>query len=194
MSWVFSLNVFCLQDRLSFIGPEEFIQTFAMKDPLENHKVRLSLKNIFASLLFPSSIFCCWSNRFVIWILGLKKLRCVNISRTFKWYLGKDLYRSRWKMCGLVRNYNKSTFPFFCFCLQHVSLCASSTITAEVRKGQNSWTGLKKCILLKKKSTEKYNKSMFPSWFHATPSRKWTSILTILHYVIWIGRFYSEID
>uniref|UniRef100_A0AAQ5XJ06 Ras-GEF domain-containing protein n=1 Tax=Amphiprion ocellaris TaxID=80972 RepID=A0AAQ5XJ06_AMPOC len=25
-------------DRLSFIGPEEFIQTFAMKDPLENHK------------------------------------------------------------------------------------------------------------------------------------------------------------
>lgn len=27
------------QDRLSFIGPEEFIQTFAMKDPLENHKV-----------------------------------------------------------------------------------------------------------------------------------------------------------
>ncbi|KAI4817112.1 hypothetical protein KUCAC02_009394 [Chaenocephalus aceratus] len=25
-------------DRLSFIGPEEFIQTFAMKDPLDNHK------------------------------------------------------------------------------------------------------------------------------------------------------------
>uniref|UniRef100_A0A8C5B9V5 RasGEF domain family, member 1Bb n=1 Tax=Gadus morhua TaxID=8049 RepID=A0A8C5B9V5_GADMO len=25
-------------DRLSFIGPEEFIQTFALKDPLENHK------------------------------------------------------------------------------------------------------------------------------------------------------------
>ncbi|XP_028318633.1 ras-GEF domain-containing family member 1B-B-like [Gouania willdenowi] len=25
-------------DRLSFIGPEEFIQTFAMKDPLENNK------------------------------------------------------------------------------------------------------------------------------------------------------------
>uniref|UniRef100_A0A3Q3XAN4 Ras-GEF domain-containing protein n=1 Tax=Mola mola TaxID=94237 RepID=A0A3Q3XAN4_MOLML len=25
-------------DRLSFIGPEEFIQTYAMKDPLENHK------------------------------------------------------------------------------------------------------------------------------------------------------------
>uniref|UniRef100_A0A1A8SPV9 RasGEF domain family, member 1Bb n=2 Tax=Nothobranchius rachovii TaxID=451742 RepID=A0A1A8SPV9_9TELE len=25
-------------DRLSFIGPEEFIQSFAMKDPLENHK------------------------------------------------------------------------------------------------------------------------------------------------------------
>ncbi|XP_056287957.1 ras-GEF domain-containing family member 1B-B-like [Pseudoliparis swirei] len=25
-------------DRLSFIGPEEFIQTFARKDPLENHK------------------------------------------------------------------------------------------------------------------------------------------------------------
>ncbi|TKS84293.1 Ras-GEF domain-containing family member 1B-A [Collichthys lucidus] len=33
-----SLVVLCLQDRLSFIGPEEFIQTFAMKDPLENHK------------------------------------------------------------------------------------------------------------------------------------------------------------
>lgn len=32
-----------LQDRLSFIGPEEFIQTFAMKDPLENHKVRVFL-------------------------------------------------------------------------------------------------------------------------------------------------------
>ncbi|KAG7271795.1 hypothetical protein CRUP_018291 [Coryphaenoides rupestris] len=27
-----------LSDRLSFIGPEEFIQTFALKDPLENHK------------------------------------------------------------------------------------------------------------------------------------------------------------
>uniref|UniRef100_A0A8C6PLP2 RasGEF domain family, member 1Bb n=1 Tax=Nothobranchius furzeri TaxID=105023 RepID=A0A8C6PLP2_NOTFU len=26
------------KDRLSFIGPEEFIQSFAMKDPLENHK------------------------------------------------------------------------------------------------------------------------------------------------------------
>uniref|UniRef100_A0A3P9GX24 RasGEF domain family, member 1Bb n=1 Tax=Oryzias latipes TaxID=8090 RepID=A0A3P9GX24_ORYLA len=25
-------------DRLSFIGPEEFIQTFALKDPMENHK------------------------------------------------------------------------------------------------------------------------------------------------------------
>ncbi|XP_077353787.1 ras-GEF domain-containing family member 1B-B-like isoform X2 [Festucalex cinctus] len=25
-------------DRLSFIGPEEFIQSFALKDPLENHK------------------------------------------------------------------------------------------------------------------------------------------------------------
>lgn len=32
------------QDRLSFIGPEEFIQAFAMKDPLENHKVRLLLQ------------------------------------------------------------------------------------------------------------------------------------------------------
>lgn len=32
----------CLQDRLSFIGPEEFIQTFAMNDPLENHKVALA--------------------------------------------------------------------------------------------------------------------------------------------------------
>lgn len=32
---------FDFQDRLSFIGPEEFIQTFAMKDPLENHKVAL---------------------------------------------------------------------------------------------------------------------------------------------------------
>lgn len=32
---------FDFQDRLSFIGPEEFIQTFAMKDPLENHKVGL---------------------------------------------------------------------------------------------------------------------------------------------------------
>uniref|UniRef100_A0AAQ5ZIN1 Ras-GEF domain-containing protein n=1 Tax=Amphiprion ocellaris TaxID=80972 RepID=A0AAQ5ZIN1_AMPOC len=31
-------------DRLSFIGPEEFIQTFAMKDPLENHKVHHSRK------------------------------------------------------------------------------------------------------------------------------------------------------
>ncbi|CAB1460352.1 unnamed protein product [Pleuronectes platessa] len=31
-------------DRLSFIGPEEFIQTFAMKDPLENHKGTLPPK------------------------------------------------------------------------------------------------------------------------------------------------------
>lgn len=37
--------MFDFQDRLSFIGPEEFIQTFAMKDPLENHKV--------GPLLFP---------------------------------------------------------------------------------------------------------------------------------------------
>uniref|UniRef100_A0A096M4E2 RasGEF domain family, member 1Bb n=1 Tax=Poecilia formosa TaxID=48698 RepID=A0A096M4E2_POEFO len=29
-------------DRLSFIGPEEFIQSFAMKDPLENHKLLCS--------------------------------------------------------------------------------------------------------------------------------------------------------
>lgn len=36
---MFSPSTFDLQDRLSFIGPEEFIQTFAMKDPLENHKV-----------------------------------------------------------------------------------------------------------------------------------------------------------
>lgn len=36
---------FDFQDRLSFIGPEEFIQTFAMKDPLENHKVPLVLEN-----------------------------------------------------------------------------------------------------------------------------------------------------
>lgn len=51
--------VFCLQDRLSFIGPEEFIQSFAMKDPLENHKVQLSLsENIFkaASFIAPKRI------------------------------------------------------------------------------------------------------------------------------------------
>ncbi|MEQ2214695.1 hypothetical protein XENOCAPTIV_016896 [Xenoophorus captivus] len=38
-------------DRLSFIGPEEFIQSFAMKDPLENHKVSLS-ENILSIVSF----------------------------------------------------------------------------------------------------------------------------------------------
>lgn len=56
-SWLSSAPVLRLQDRLSFIGPEEFIQTFAMKDPLENHKVPIEAgctgaKNIISLSLF----------------------------------------------------------------------------------------------------------------------------------------------
>ncbi len=55
LSWLFSLPLLRLQDRLSFIGPEEFIQTFAMKDPLENHKVQLGLneQSAYISSLSP---------------------------------------------------------------------------------------------------------------------------------------------
>ena len=31
--------VFLFQERLSYIGPEEFVQAFAQKDPLDNDKV-----------------------------------------------------------------------------------------------------------------------------------------------------------
>lgn len=29
----------CVQERLSYIGPEEFVQAFVQKDPLDNDKV-----------------------------------------------------------------------------------------------------------------------------------------------------------
>lgn len=47
---------FDFQDRLSFIGPEEFIQTFAMKDPLENHKVGRRHGQV-TTLTAPSCVF-----------------------------------------------------------------------------------------------------------------------------------------
>lgn len=51
---------FCFQDRLSFIGPEEFIQTFAMKDPLENHKVKLLKTKLFIDQIdvYKNSCLC----------------------------------------------------------------------------------------------------------------------------------------
>lgn len=39
MDSVFTFLLFPPQERLSYIGPEEFVQAFVQKDPLDNDKV-----------------------------------------------------------------------------------------------------------------------------------------------------------
>uniref|UniRef100_A0A8C7MS64 RasGEF domain family, member 1Bb n=1 Tax=Oncorhynchus kisutch TaxID=8019 RepID=A0A8C7MS64_ONCKI len=46
-------------DRLSFIGPEEFIQAFGVKDPLDNHKVEFLRKRKTTNL----EAYVAWFNR-----------------------------------------------------------------------------------------------------------------------------------
>lgn len=39
---IFKVIIFIFQERLSYIGPEEFVQAFVQKDPLDNDKVIVS--------------------------------------------------------------------------------------------------------------------------------------------------------
>lgn len=94
---------FVFQERLNYIGPEEFVQAFVQKDPLDNDKVRISL---------PRGQLWNWKWNFLVCDGGYKRQKLELFCLRFYNQKGFFFHEPRLIHCRFLKPYLQAPSPY----------------------------------------------------------------------------------